>query len=161
MSCLATKQVETCNCSEPRFPTNSSACLSVEQRKCFIRFRWLIFVLKLTNNSSNWNKWNHDGMSFRYLISTSIDFVIWSLQLHAKTFISNIRNSVWPTFPNTWKLFKNTPLRVVFSALFGVGKCGLTRRFCMLIIVRFPILAMNFFHWEGGGIPSEKVKLQS
>ena len=35
MSCLATKQVETCNCSEPRFPTNSYACLSVQQRKFY------------------------------------------------------------------------------------------------------------------------------
>lgn len=33
MSCLASKQVETCNCSEPRFPTNSYACLTVQQCK--------------------------------------------------------------------------------------------------------------------------------
>lgn len=34
MSCLASKQVETCNCSEPRFPTNSYACLTVQQYQC-------------------------------------------------------------------------------------------------------------------------------
>ncbi|KAJ7385276.1 hypothetical protein OS493_016347 [Desmophyllum pertusum] len=34
MSCLATKQVEVCNCSEPRFPDNSSACFSSQQNEC-------------------------------------------------------------------------------------------------------------------------------
>ncbi|XP_078379821.1 acid-sensing ion channel 2-like isoform X1 [Oculina patagonica] len=34
MSCLATKEVEMCNCSEPRFPTNGSACFTSEQNKC-------------------------------------------------------------------------------------------------------------------------------
>ena len=33
MSCLATKQVELCNCSEPLFPINSSAGFSLEQSK--------------------------------------------------------------------------------------------------------------------------------
>ena len=31
MSCLASEEVETCNCSEARFPINSSACFSEEQ----------------------------------------------------------------------------------------------------------------------------------
>lgn len=34
MSCLASEEVETCNCSEARFPINSSACFSEEQNKC-------------------------------------------------------------------------------------------------------------------------------
>ena len=33
MSCLALKQVQMCNCSEPKFPINSSACFSLEQRR--------------------------------------------------------------------------------------------------------------------------------
>ena len=31
MSCLASEEVERCNCSEARFPINSSACFSEEQ----------------------------------------------------------------------------------------------------------------------------------
>lgn len=51
MSCLATKQMETCNCSEPRFPTNSSACLSVQQRK--------FYQLALVNDSEAKSNFAH------------------------------------------------------------------------------------------------------
>ena len=38
MSCLATKEVEICNCSEPRFPINSSGCFSSEQSKLTLHY---------------------------------------------------------------------------------------------------------------------------
>ena len=43
MSCLASKQVELCNCSEPRFPINSSACFSLEQSKSNL-FHHFLFI---------------------------------------------------------------------------------------------------------------------
>lgn len=50
MSCLATKQVELCNCSEPRFPINSSACFSLEQSKSNLFHHFLLIsVLPFPN----------------------------------------------------------------------------------------------------------------
>ncbi|XP_068692090.1 acid-sensing ion channel 1C-like [Montipora foliosa] len=43
MSCLALKEVQMCNCSEPKFPINSSACFSLEQHSCitdvYVKFK--------------------------------------------------------------------------------------------------------------------------
>lgn len=93
MSCLALKEVELCNCSGPKFPINSSACLSLEQHDCIrdveakYKARRLDCVSKcpqpclenvfsFTVSSARWSKAFNERIKKRYKRKNSLNSAI-------------------------------------------------------------------------------------
>ena len=126
MSCLATKQVELCNCSEPRFPINSSACFSLEQSKSNL-FHHFLFI------------------SLFYLFQTRERI---PLVLISKGFSFEIQGII--TYFNSCSIWK-TPLyaevkiiRKIDSRIFHFSGNMANRRCCVILNVVF---LSSFFHY--------------